>query len=127
MHLCFDVDDTITYAPEFFAKICECFSEAKISIVTFRADYQPTADYLASVPIRFDQLIVSTDDVNGQRSGELLHQWKARLVNEMKPDMFFEDMPEVVSLIDPSIIVLMPCDEVIRDWMRGVLPDQSSP
>ena len=121
MHICLDIDDTITYAPEFFASLCDCFSEAAITIVTFRFDRESTEKYLQSVNVRYDRLIVSSDETYGKQTGQSLHQWKADLVNQLKPDLFFEDMPEVVSLIDPAIKVFMPCDEVIRGWIHSAL------
>lgn len=119
MHICLDVDDTITYAPSFFSRLVDSFSEAVVTIVTFRTERHETEQYLRSIPIRFDRLILSSDQQLGISEKQSLHQWKAELVNELNPDFFFEDMPEVVGLIDPSIIVFMPCDEIIREWIRS--------
>lgn len=121
MHLCLDVDDTITYAPEFFAAICERFAHATITILTFRADRIQTEQYLDSVQVRYDRVIVSTDPEHGKTEAESLHEWKANLVNELRPDIFFEDMPEVVARVDSSILVFMPCDEIIREWIASRL------
>ena len=119
-HFCFDIDDTITYAPAFFRHLIGTLSSANISIVTFREDKEDTEQYLANELIRFDQLFVSSDPEYGKQDDQSLHQWKADLVNNViKPDIFFEDMPEVVGLIDPSIIVFMPCDSVIREWIQS--------
>lgn len=121
MHICLDVDDTITYAPAFFAGICERFADARITIVTFRADRKETEQYLDSVGVRYDQVVVSTDPQLGKTESQSLPEWKAQFVNRLQPDLFFEDMPEVVALVDPSIIVFMPCDEIIRQWIAGQL------
>ena len=118
MHLCLDVDDTITYAPKFFATVCERFADAQITIVTFRSDKTSTESYLKSEGVRFDNVIVSTDPIHGRTEQETLHEWNASFVNQLRPDIFFEDMPEVVALIDSSILVFMPCDEVIREWIK---------
>ena len=126
MHICLDVDDTITYAPQFFADLCVRFAEAQITIVTFRSDLARTTDYLDSAGIRYDRVIVSTDPEHGKQASESLHEWKARFVNRLRPDVFFEDMPEVVSLIDPSILVFMPCDEIIRDWITAQLRQRNT-
>ena len=61
MHICLDIDDTITYSPEFFRRMVASFEFARVTIVTFRDDRQSTEEYLGSLPIRFDQLIVSTE------------------------------------------------------------------
>lgn len=95
------------------------FSDAKISIVTFRTDFESAANCLIEHDIRYDKLIVSNDSEFGRKPDESLHRWKARLVNHLKPDLFFEDMPEVVALIDDEIAVFQPCDTVIRSWMRS--------
>ena len=121
MHICLDVDDTITYAPAFFSTLCERFKEAQITIVTFRENKAQTEEYLDSVGVRYDRVIVSTDPEHGKQEHESLHEWKANFINRLRPDMFFEDMPEVVSLVDPAILVFMPCDEVIRGWISSQL------
>ncbi len=121
MHICLDIDDTITYLPDFFVKICESFSHARITIVTFRTEFESTSKYLNGIGIRYDQLIVSTDVANGKKLDETLHEWKARCVNQLQPEIFFEDMPEVVSLIDDKIAVFMPCDQIIRSWIKSSL------
>ena len=76
--------------------------------MTFRTDFESAEACLKGHDIRYDKLIVSTDPELGRKTDESLHQWKARLVNRMKPDLFFEDMPEVVSLIDDDIPVFQP-------------------
>lgn len=121
MHICLDVDDTITYAPGFFAGLCDRFASARITIVTFRSDLAKTKDYLDSVGVRYDQVVVSTDEQHGKSKSESLHEWKANFVNRLRPDIFFEDMPEVVALIDPKILVFMPCDGIIREWISSQL------
>ena len=121
MHICLDVDDTITYAPAFFAGVCDRFADARITILTFRVDKEQTEQYLNSVGVRYDQVVVSTDTDYGKTATQSLHEWKACFVNRLRPDIFFEDMPEVVALVDTSIIVFMPCDEVIRQWLASQL------
>ena len=121
MHICLDIDDTITYEPIFFAMLTQAFTTAKITIVTFRTDFDAAMHLLNELGIRYDKLVVSTDDAEGQTDGESLHVWKSRLINRLKPDIFFEDMPEVVALIDDGIAVFQPCDKLIRSWMREQL------
>ena len=126
MHICLDVDDTITYTPGFFASLCDRFVSARITIVTFRTDLANTKQYLDSVGVRYDQVVVSTDRQHGRIASESLHEWKAKFVNRLRPDIFFEDMPEVVALIDPTILVFMPCDEVIREWICSQLKQKDA-
>lgn len=117
MHICLDVDDTITCAPEFFVGLCRRFDGARVTIVTMRTDEIGTKAYLDGIGLRHDRVIVATDPEHGRREGEAPHEWKAALVNRLQPDIFFEDMPEVVSLIAPSILVFMPCDGFVREWL----------
>ena len=119
MHICLDIDDTITYQPKFFSRLSYAFSDAKITIVTFRDDFDTAAECLNEIDVRYDKLIVSSDPELGRKPNDPLHQWKADLINRLKPDMFFEDMPEVVALVDDDIAVFQPCDAVIRSWMRS--------
>ena len=121
MHICLDIDDTITYQPEFFARITHAYADARITVVTFRTDFDTAANCLKENGIRYDQLIVSNDPNFGKSDSELLQEWKSRLINKMKPDLFFEDMPEVIAMIDDEIAVFQPCDTVIRSWMRTQL------
>ncbi len=118
MHLCLDIDDTITYTPDFFVNLIETMKPKEVSIVSFRTERTSTVEYLESIGLKYDRLILSSDPEQGRKEDEMFHHWKANLVNELKPDLFFEDMPEVVGLIDDSIKVFMPCDKIIREWIR---------
>ena len=117
MHFCIDIDDTITYFPRFFVALSKKLPDAKITIVTFRTDREASEKYLAEIGMRYDDLILSSDDSQGKMDGQTLAAWKAGFVNSLKPDVFFEDMPEVVKLIDSKIVVFMPCDDIIREWI----------
>ncbi|MDB2686175.1 hypothetical protein N9Y42_03105 [Mariniblastus sp.] len=121
MHIFLDIDDTITYQPEFFSKLTHSFANASVTIITFRSDFDSSTACLKEHAIRYDRLIVSSDSEVGRKADESLHQWKANLVNKLKPDLFFEDMPEVVALVDDEIPVFQPCDAVIRSWIRSHL------
>ena len=118
MHVCLDIDDTITYAPDLFVVLVSALPDARITVVTFRTDLEAARKTLQDYGIRYDDLILSNDPDRGRRPEQSLSEWKAALVNQLAPDWFFEDMPEVVSLVQPTIKVFMPCDEVIRDWLR---------
>lgn len=119
MHICLDIDDTITYQPGFFSRLTHALADAKVTVVTFRTDFDDAESCLVENKIRYDELIVSSDPKVGKQGDEPLHVWKSNLVNRMMPDMFFEDMPEVVALIDDAIAVFQPCDSVIRSWIRS--------
>lgn len=120
MHICLDIDDTITYAPKLFTLILAAAADARVTVVTFRADEEGAKKTLVEHAIRFDQLIVSTDPQFGKTPQQSLAEWKADVVNRLMPDWFFEDMPEVIARVHPEIKVFMPCDEVMRQWMSDV-------
>ena len=72
MHICLDIDDTITYQPEFFARLTTTFSDARISVVSFRTDFDEAKRCLDELGIRYDKLIVSSDADLGAKKGEQL-------------------------------------------------------
>jgi hypothetical protein len=117
MHVCLDIDDTITYAPELFTLLVSALPDARVTVVTFRTEVESARQTLRDHGIRFDQLILSNDPEHGRRHDQTLSEWKADLVNRLAPDWFFEDMPEVVCRVEPTIKVFMPCDDVIRGWL----------
>lgn len=117
MRVCLDIDDTVTYAPEFFAFLTEALPEAEVIVVSFRTEREHACRTLEEHRVRFDRLILSNDPEHGQRMGQSLVEWKASVVNDLAPDWFFEDMPEVVCRIQADIKVFMPCDDVIRSWL----------
>ena len=124
MHICLDIDDTITYAPTFFAALVTAIPDAEITVVTFRKEHIAAKQTLVEHGIRFDRLIVSADRERGLQSGQSLVDWKVSVVNDLSPDWFFEDMPEIVSRIHPDVKVFMPCDDFIRSWLREAMESE---
>ena len=118
VHIAIDIDDTITYAPELFSLLVGSLREAEIIIVSFRTDRENALLALREHEIRWDRVILANDPEHGAREGQTLVDWKVGVVNQLSPAWFFEDMPEVVSRIKPHIKVFMPCDEVIREFLR---------
>lgn len=117
-HIVLDIDDTITYSPDFFVRLSKLFGDCRITVVTFRDELTSTRRHLDSLGLRYDELILSSDPIQGRQAVEGLVEWKARIVNQLAPDLFFEDMPEVIAKVTSSIHVFMPCDELIRNWLR---------
>ncbi|MCA8960282.1 MAG: hypothetical protein KDC38_07200 [Planctomycetes bacterium] len=123
MHLAIDIDDTITVAPKFFAAITQRWTEARVTIVTFRVDRAKTEAFLENHGIRYDRLITSDDPVHGCPIERDMAEWKVEVYHAIAPDLIFEDMLEVVQKLDPSIPVLLPCDAVIRAWIGRSLSE----
>jgi hypothetical protein len=121
MHVVLDIDDTITHAPQFFSALTHGLLNARVTVITYREDRDESVAVLEALGIRYDDLITSKDERFPSESGEPLEAWKARVVMELRADVFFEDMPEVIHRIEPPTKVFMTCDDVMREWVRDAL------
>ena len=114
MNIGLDIDDTITMNPEFFSFISKALIDGghKVIIITFRYDRLATKRFLEDLGIQYTALVTSKihtdiyDDIN---------KWKGEVCERYKVDVFFEDMPEVLQHVDPSIICFMPVLETRSD------------
>jgi len=116
MHIAIDIDGTITEAPEFFAFLTS-LSDLRITIVSFRDDEPEARRLLTELGIRFDQLVLINDPVHGNLGAVAWEQWKADAVAKLGVQIFFEDMPEVIKLVQPPTKTFMVCDQMMRDWL----------
>ena len=109
MRVAFDVDDTITRCPEFFALLSRALraGRSQVYIITFREDREGTEQELREWGIEYDELVMATD---GELDACGFYRWKADACRRRKIDIFFEDMPEVINLLDESTIAMMPID-----------------
>jgi len=121
MHIVLDIDDTITHAPEFFCSLTRALADSRVTIITYREDRDDAIAELDAIGIRYDDLISSDDSRYPMAPGEPLDAWKARVVMGLGPDVFFEDMPEVIHRIEPPVKVFLTCDEAVREWIRDKL------
>ncbi|MBL8535388.1 MAG: hypothetical protein JNL33_16190 [Betaproteobacteria bacterium] len=117
MHVCLDVDSTVNYAPDFFVALCRRFPDAVITAITSGIDESETQSYLDSIGLRYDRIIDSISPGYERQEDESPHEWKAEMVNRLRPDILFECVPQVVSLIHPSILVFLPWRESNRRWI----------
>ena len=71
-HICLDIDDTIAYVPKLFQVLTTVLPESKITVVTFRSEASKAKETLSELDIRYDRLIVSSDESCGKRPNETL-------------------------------------------------------
>ena len=121
MHVALDIDDTITHAPEFFSALTHALTAATITILTFRGERDDAEATLLEHRIRYDRLICSTDSEHPCLPGVTMGPWKAGVVRAIGADVFFDDAPEIVHLIEPPTRVFMCCDELMRGWLKESL------
>ena len=117
MIIAIDIDNTITYAPEFFAKLTNIFKDDEVVIVSYRDDLLESKKILEDCGIRYDRLILMNDEEWGIDDTTDMDHWKADVIKGIKADIFFEDMPEVIRYIEPPTKVFMACDEIIQQWI----------
>jgi len=121
MHIALDIDQTITHAPAFFSALTHAFADATVTIVTVRDSTDGAEETLREHDVRYDRLILSDDPELG-RTGDLEYdEWKAQVITKLRPDVFFDDSPEIVHRIPPPTAVFMCCDEVMRGWIGNAL------
>lgn len=119
MNVAFDIDDTITRTPEFFAFLSHALQSAghRVIIITFRDNREATADDLRAWGVAYDELITSTLDLCLEHG---VDEWKAEVCRKHCVNILFEDDPDVLRHVDDSVICMMPVDksyhvlEVIR-------------
>lgn len=84
MKIAFDLDDTITLAPEFFSTLSKLWDD-DVYIITLRSDRQETIEDLEKLDIRYtDVILVSTCEE------------KADVVKRLGISVYFDDMPETL-------------------------------
>jgi hypothetical protein len=121
MHIAIDIDDTITHAPEFFSALTNGLTGATITIVTVRGRRDDSEQTLRDHQIRYDRLILSDDPELGRTGKTEYDVWKAGVINQLRPDVFFDDSPEILHRIEPPIRVFMCCDGVMQGWLAKSL------
>lgn len=84
MKIAFDLDDTITLAPEFFSTLSKLWND-DVYVITLRADRQETIIDLENLDIRCtDVILVSSCEE------------KAEVVKRLGIRVYFDDMPETL-------------------------------
>jgi len=107
MIIAFDIDDTISRHPQFFAFLTQALKAAghQVLIITFREDRSATEADLRAWGIAWTRLITSTLDACLAVG---VDEWKASECRKARVDIFFEDDPNVLQHIDPATLCLQP-------------------
>ena len=107
MVIAFDIDDTITRHPQFFAFLTQALIAAghRVLIITFRSDRMSTESDLRDWGIGWTTLVTSTLEACLATG---VDEWKASECRKAGVDVFFEDDPSVLKHIDPNTVCLQP-------------------
>ncbi|QNN24085.1 hypothetical protein HED60_18020 [Planctomycetales bacterium ZRK34] len=115
MNIAFDIDDTITRHPVFFALVSQALVQAghRVLILTFRDEHyrETTEADLHTWGITYDQLIcwsMETCDLAD------IDTWKAEECRRHGVDVFFEDDPDVLARVDAATVCFMPFGSVSK-------------
>jgi hypothetical protein len=107
MVVAFDIDDTISRHPQFFAFLTQALIAAghKVLIITFRSDRLATESDLRDWGIGWTTLITSTLEACLETG---VDEWKSSECRKAGVGVFFEDDPNVLKHIDPNTVCLQP-------------------
>jgi hypothetical protein len=105
-----DIDGTIDEAPFFFKTLAAVWP-GKIIILTFRDDRAKTVADLARFGIRWDEVILVDS-----------FEAKSRIIEEKGILAYFDDQPEILKHVPPTVIVFLirnegNFDSEDRKWM----------
>ena len=109
----FDLDDTITACPPFFAFLARALRSAghQVHVLTLRRDREIATSDLARLGVEFDELETLPSTWTADPAA-----WKAGRCRELKVDVLVDDSLEIAGLVDHRTFVLVP-----RDPSLGVL------
>lgn len=107
MVVAFDIDDTITRHPQFFAFLTQALIAAghQVLIITFRADRLATESDLRDWGIGWTTLITSSLEACLATG---VDEWKSSECRKAGVEVFFEDDPRVLKHIAPNTVCLQP-------------------
>ncbi|MFW6061049.1 MAG: hypothetical protein ACODAQ_12785 [Phycisphaeraceae bacterium] len=113
MIIAFDIDDTITRYPPFFALLSRSLVDAghRVLIITFRDDPEVTATDLRNWGVAYHELICWSVQASDLAD---VDAWKATVCREHGVEVFFEDDPDVLAHVDAATVCFMPFDPAAR-------------
>ena len=113
MRVALDIDDTITRCPTFFSLISKALIAAghDVFVISYRQNREAAEQELKSeYDIAFNEIILPTKE---ELDKEGFFGWKANACRRLSIDIFFEDMPEVINELDPSVAAFMLVDPAL--------------
>jgi len=109
MIIAFDIDDTITRHPAFFALVSQALVQSghRVLIITFRdeAGRPDTEADLAGWGIAYHEMICWSMTCCDLAE---VDTWKATICREHGVEVFFEDDPAVLAHVDEGTVCLQP-------------------
>jgi len=117
--IAFDIDDTITRCPQFFAVISKALRAAghKVYVISYREDREFAEQDLADYGVLYDELALpSQAEMHSAPPGEWKNaaaRWKADVCRRLAIDVFFEDVPEVVNAMGGGTVAFMAVDSTL--------------
>ena len=108
----FDIDGTITKHLEFFSFLTRALIKEghKVMIITSRDDKTLTDKDLKEWEIVYSELVVADYIANDD-----LDRWKAQVCLEKGVEIYFEDDPDVLKLIEKEIASFLPFNQSKRE------------
>jgi hypothetical protein len=91
----FDLDGTISEAPEFFRLLSELWP-GSVYVITYRSDYQKAKEDVDSYGIKYEELIL-VDKLDG----------KADVITEKGITVYFDDQPEMLKNVPKGVQVVL--------------------
>jgi len=100
MKLALDLDNTITFYPEFFSKLSQLWDD-DVYILTFRSDMQSCIDDCRQYNIKYKEIILANKDDDS----------KAKEIERLGIAAFFDDCPEFLVHVPRDVATFMSrCD-----------------
>ena len=105
----FDVDQTITRCPQFFAVMSDALVSAghTVLIITFRVDRECTEHDLKEWGVRYSKLITYPPELVIDDDPDA---WKAQVCRRHDVDVFVDDDPSVLMHMDDRTFCLLSVD-----------------
>ena len=123
MTIAFDIDDTITRHPTFFALISQALVQAghRVLIITFRDEVSrdSTEADLTGWGIAYDELICWSMEHCDLAE---VDTWKASVCREHGVEVFFEDDGKVLAHVDEETVCMQPFNPDADDMSWATRP-----
>lgn len=111
----FDIDDTITAHPAFFAVVSQALRLAghRVVVITMRIDAVRAAADLQAFGVVYDELHCFDIDARGDYWG-----WKGRLCASLGVEVFFDDSPDILSRMPAGTLPFLAVHRPRHDLAR---------
>lgn len=110
----FDIDGTITKAPQMFAILSAALRAAghRVAVVTLRQDRVSAEETLRACKVDYDSLDTLPMDYDGDAVA-----WKVERLRDLGASTVFDDLLGVANQLDPGVVVFVPRDPAKGDMV----------